>query len=336
MTKTLLIDGNNLFKIGFYGVKDLFSDGDHIGGVYHFINIIRKFLEEHNHDKVIVFWDSETNSTIRKNLYPKYKENRSGSIDKFKVESFDSQMVRVKQYLEEVFVRQAEVPNNEADDLIAYYCRIAKDEQIMIFSSDKDLTQLISEKVSVYSPATKKYYKNGDSVTINKVEIPHKNVLTCKVFVGDKSDNIEGVESLGEKTLVKFFPDIQNRSCTIEEIIEHAKEIVETSEKNKIPKALSNILTGKTKNGIIGEELYRLNKKIVDLSNPLITEDGIEIVEQIYRDSLDPENRGHKNLIRMMMKDGLFNYLPKNDEAWVDFMRPFMKLIRKEKNINLN
>jgi NDP-sugar pyrophosphorylase family protein len=45
--KTLLVDGDNLFKIGFHGAKELFYDGNHIGGVFHFINILRKFLEEH-------------------------------------------------------------------------------------------------------------------------------------------------------------------------------------------------------------------------------------------------------------------------------------------------
>lgn len=327
MTKTLLIDGNNLFKIGFHGVKELFSDGDHIGGVYHFINIIRKFLEEHNHDKVIVFWDSSDNSTIRKEIYPRYKDNRRQDMNEYKFESYLNQRNRVKEYLEEVFVRQIEVSSNEADDLISYYCKIAKDEKIIIFSADKDLTQLISERVTIYSPTTKQYYKYGDKITINKVDIPHQNVLVCKVFVGDKSDNIDGVESLGEKTLVKFFPQMIDKPCTIEEILDSARNI----EHKKTPKALSNLLTGKTKSGIIGEELYRINKKIVDLSEPLITDEGKMMVEEIYRENLDPENRGYKNLMRMMMSDGLFKYLPKNDEAWVNFMRPFMKLIRKEK-----
>lgn len=327
MTKTLLVDGNNLFKIGFHGVKELFSDGDHIGGVYHFINIIRKFLEEHNHDKVIVFWDSSDNSTIRKKIYPQYKDNRRQDMNEYKFESYLNQRNRVKEYLEEVFVRQIEVSSNEADDLISYYCKIAKDEKIIIFSADKDLTQLISERVTIYSPTTKQYYKYGDKITINKVDIPHQNVLVCKVFVGDKSDNIDGVESLGEKTLVKFFPQMIDKPCTIEEILDSARNI----EHKKTPKALSNLLTGKTKSGIIGEELYRINKKIVDLSEPLITEEGKIMVEEIYRENLDPENRGYKNLMRMMMSDGLFKYLPKNDEAWVNFMRPFMKLIRKEK-----
>lgn len=330
MIKTLLVDGNNLFKIGFHGVKDIYNGIDHVGGIYHFINTLRKFLEEHNHDKVIVFWDGDANSSIRKLIYPNYKSNRRNDMNEYKYESYLNQRGRVKQYIEEVFVRQVEMINNEADDLIAYYCKIAKDENIIIFSADKDLTQLISENVTIYSPVKKAYYKFGDKINFDGVEIPHYNVLTCKVFVGDKSDNIDGISSLGEKTLVKLFPEMLEKSCTIEEILDNARN----NQQKKIPKAIENILTGKTKSGILGEEVYRINKKIVNLSEPLITDDGKEIVETIYRETIDPTDRGYKNLMRLMMEDGLFKYLPKNDEAWVNFLKPFMKLIRKEKRNN--
>ena len=333
MGKTLLVDGNNLFKIGFHGAKELYNDGSHIGGIYHFINTLRRFLEEHNHDKVIVMWDGELNSSSRKLIYPQYKANRIQTDNDDHYESYLTQRGRVKEYLEEIFIRQVEVDNNEADDLIAYYCQIAKDEQIIIFSGDKDLTQLISETVTIYSPVSKQYYKNGDMITLNKVEIPPYNVAVCKIFVGDKSDNIDGIQGLGEKTLVKLFPEMLSKSCTIEEILVNARNI---PQKNPV-KSLSNILTGKTKNGILGEEFYTTNKKIVDLTIPLLTEESKQFVEEVYNDTIDPTDRGYKNLMRMMMEDGLFKYLPKNDEAWVNFLTPFMKLIRKEKrNTNKN
>lgn len=333
MIKTLLVDGDNLFKIGFHGVKELYNGGDHLGGIYHFINILRKFLEEHNHDKVVVFWDGNSNSSIRKSIYPQYKANRSQDMNEFKYESYLQQKSRVKQYLEEIFVRQVEMDNNEADDLIAYYTKVAVSEKIIIFSADKDLTQLISENVTVYSPTSKQYYGYGDMITINKVSIPHNNVLLAKILTGDKSDNIDGIQLLGEKTLVKLFPQMLGKSCTIEEILDNARNILQ----KKKSKALENILIGKTKNGIFGEEFFEINKKIVDLHNPLITDEGKKLVEQIHTDTIDITDRGYKNLMRMMIDDGLFKYLPKNDEAWVNFLRPFMKLIRKEKrNTNKN
>jgi 5'-3' exonuclease len=223
--------------------------------------------------------------------------------------------------------------NNEADDLIAYYTKLSVDEEIIIFSADKDLTQLISERVTIYSPTSKQYYRYGDMITINKVNIPHQNVLLTKILTGDKSDNIDGIEMLGEKTLVKLFPELLEKSLTIEEILDKARN----NEQKKKPKALENILIGKTKSGTFGEQFFETNKKIVDLHNPLITDDGKELVEQIHTDTIDPTDRGYKNLMRMMMEDGLFKYLPKNDEAWVNFLRPFMKLTRKEKrNTNKN
>jgi DNA polymerase-1 len=325
--RTLLVDGDNLFKIGFHGAKDVYNDGAHVGGVFHFVNILRKFLEEHIHDKVVVFWDGDSNSSIRKSIYPQYKANRRQDMNEYKYESYLYQKSRIKQYLEEIFVRQVEMHDNEADDLIAYYCKISKDEKIIIFSADKDLTQLISADVTIYSPITKQYFKNGDMISLNKVDIPHYNVLLTKIFTGDKSDNIDGIQGLGEKTLVKFFPQVQEKPCTIEEILDYARNIPQ----KKPIKTLVNLLEGKTKSTIIGEQFYLTNKTIVDLSNPLITDDGKELVEQILMDTIDPTDRGYKNLMRMMMEDGLFKYLPKNDEAWVNFLKPFMKLTRKEK-----
>jgi len=334
VVKTLLVDGDNLFKIGFHGAKDVFNDGAHVGGVFYFVSVLRKFLIEHNHDKVVVFWDGDSNSSIRKSIYPQYKANRrQDDMNEYKYESYLYQKSRIKQYLEEIFVRQVEMHDNEADDLIAYYCNVAKDEKIIIFSADKDLTQLISADVTIYSPITKQYFKNGDMISLNKVNIPHYNVLLTKVFTGDKSDNIEGIEGLGEKTLLKYFPELQDKPCTIEEILDNARNIPQ----KKPIKVLNNILIGKSKSTILGEEFYATNKKIVDLSNPLITDDGKELVMQILTEDIDPTDRGYKNLMRMMMEDGLFKYLPKNDEAWVNFLKPFMKLIRKEKrNTNKN
>lgn len=328
MTKTLLVDGNNLLKIGFHGVKEFYHKGEHVGAIWHFINTLRKFIEEYNFDKVVVFWDGEGNSSARKLIYPQYKENRRSDENEYKQESFYQQKERVKQYLEEMFVRQIDIDNNEADDLIAYYCQISDDENKTIFSSDRDLTQLISDKVSIYSPNTKTMYKNGDKIKIYHYEFPHQNIKTYKILSGDKSDNIDGIYYLGEKTLVKLFPELLENTVNVSDILTRAEQLFETDKNNT---ALNNLLTGKTKSGIYGNEFFEINEKIVDLSKPLITDDAKELVELYYKESLDPDGRGYKNLIKMMMENGFFKYLPKTDDAWVNFIRPFMKLTRKEK-----
>lgn len=329
MTKTLLVDGNNLLKIGVHGVKDFFNKGEHVGGIWHFLNTLRKFLEENNYNKVVVCWDSDTGSSQRRLLYPKYKLNRKQKDEEdFKEQSFTTQKNRVKQYLEEMFVRQLEVEQSEADDLIAYYCQISEDEDKTIFSSDRDLTQLISEKVTIYSPQQKRYYRNGDGIKIYESEIPHYNVKTYKILTGDSSDNIDGIFYFGEKTFLKLFPEILDTELKYTDILTKAEHLL-TEQKGNV--ALQNLLSGKTKEGIFGEEFFTINEKIVDLTNPLISDEGKELVRLYYSESLDPDGRGHRNLIRMMMDDGFFKFLPKGDDAWVNFLKPFLKLSRKEK-----
>jgi len=327
MTKTLLVDGNYLLKVGFCGVKDFFNGTKHIGGLWHFINTIRRLIDEENFDKVVVMWDGDDNSLTRKTLYPQYKEKRIVTDD-FKDQSFEEQKERIKEYLEECYIRQINVDKNEADDLISWYCKIALDENIRIYSGDKDLIQLISEKVSVYYPKTKQTFRNGDKVMLDYYYFPHQNVKTYKILSGDKSDNIDGISGLGEKTLIKFFPELLEKPVSVTDILEKAEILLKENRSNK---TLQNLLSGKTRTGVYGDEFFQINQKIVDLSNPLITDEGKELVELYYKESLDPEGRGYKNLIKMMMEDGFFKYLPKNDEAWVNFVRPFMKLTRKEK-----
>ena len=334
MTKTLLVDGNNLVKIGFHGVKDYYHNGKHIGAIWHFVNTIRRFIDEQNFDKVVVMWDGDDNSSARKLIYPQYKENRRDRDNEYKLDSFTEQKERIKQYLEDCYIRQINVDNNEADDLIAYYCQISDNEQKTIYSGDKDLTQLISDKVSVYYPRTKETYQLGSKIKCDIYEFPHQNIKTYKILSGDKSDNIDGISGLGEKTLIKFFPELLEKPVTITDILQKAENLLKENKNNK---TLQNLISGKTKNGIHGEEFFTINEKIINLSNPLITNDAKELVELYYRETLDPDGRGHRNLIKMMMEDGFFKYLPKGDDAWVNFVRPFMKLTRKEKrNYNNN
>ena len=87
MSKTLLVDGNNLLKIGFHGVREFYHNGKHVGGIWHFLNTLRKFLEESNFDKVVVFWDSNTSTSQRRLIYPKYKLNRKSSDNELKEET---------------------------------------------------------------------------------------------------------------------------------------------------------------------------------------------------------------------------------------------------------
>jgi len=326
--KTLVVDGDNLFKIGFHGVKEFYHEGKHIGGIFHFINVIRRFLSEYNYDKVIVFWDGNNNSSQRKLLYPQYKENRRVTMNDLQKESFYEQRTRLKQYLEEMFVRQVSVDNHECDDLIAYYCNVS-DEKITILSSDKDLTQLITNRVHIYSPISKLWITDKHKIKLGNIEVPVGNVLLVKILLGDKSDNIEGIKNFGEKTLVKYFPEILEKVLTVNDIFEKGQQLI-TNDNSQKP--IQNLLSGKTKSGSEGKDYFSLREKIVSLSNPIITEEAKQEVELYYKEDLDPEGRGYKNLIRMMIEDGFFKYLPQEDNVWVEFLQPILKLTRKEKS----
>lgn len=326
--RTLLIDGDNLFKIGFHGVRELFVEGNHIGGIFHFLNTLRKQLDQNEFDKVIVFWDGVNNSSVRREIYPDYKLNRKNNLTDSKQESYLYQKSRVKQYLEECFIRQIEIENNESDDLIAFYCSISTDEEKTIFSSDRDYMQLISDKVKVFSPNQKFLYQNGDKVKLEKEYIPHQNMLLCKILLGDKSDNIFGVKSLGEKTLIKLFPEVLEKTVSLDDILTKSEQLLKQNPNNKV---LKNICDGVTKKCENCYNLYEVNRKIVDLKNPLLTDEAKQLVIQYYQESLDPEGRTSKNFIQMMLEDGFFKYLPKDNDSFVEFVKPFTKLTRKEK-----
>lgn len=328
--KTLLVDGDNLFKIGFFGVKNFYHKDRHVGAIYYFLNTIKKHLEMFKYDKIVVFWDGENNSFFRKKIFLHYKENRkSTNLNEEKIEQFNRQKVRIKYYLEELFVRQGEYENCESDDAIAFYCQNSPNETKVIFSSDKDLTQLINDKVKVFSPRESFLYENGDNIKLNREYIPHYNVALTKILIGDKSDNIDGIYYLGEKTFIKLFPEIKEKRLFVEDIIKKSDELFKKDKNNT---SIKNILTGKTKRGVFGEEFIKINKKLVDLSNPLLTEDAKNDILSLINDSLDPEGRGWENVMKMMHEDGIFQFLPKNDHGWTDFFIPYLKLARIEKN----
>ena len=326
MKKTLIIDGNNLLSIGFNAVN-FFYKNQHIGGLFHFMNVVRKLINEHNFDKIIVFWDGEGYKDIKQKYYPNYKAKRKKKFDVSSEKSFERQKKRIQQYLEEVFIRQVEIPKQEADDIISYYCQISEDEKKIILSSDKDLLQLINENTDVYNPIEKKIYGIGSKITLkNNKLLPVQNILTYKIFLGDKSDNIDGIQSLGETKFFKFFPEIFDRTVNFMDILTKTNEIAKVNKTSVI----KNILSGKRKNQNENEEYYNINLKLMDLSIALLKEESIKIVNEIKNEPLEATGRGHKNMMTMMMEDGLFKFLIKEDNGWSEFIHPFLKIIITE------
>jgi len=326
----LLVDGDNLLTIGFFGVKNYFYKGSHIGGIYHFINTLRKSFETYHLDKIVVFWDGENGYQSRKKIYHQYKENRRERIkSEEELNSYSYQRNRIKQYLEELYVRQGEFEFCETDDCIAFYTQNSPSEKKIVYSSDGDLTQLVSEQTNIFNPSHGKLYKSGDTIKYEHEEILIENVKLIKMLCGDPSDNISGIKGMGIKRLLTLFPEIKNKVLTLEEIISKTNLLFEQDKNNKL---VNNLLTGVTKHGVYGNEFFEINKSIVSLEVPFLTEEAKNTILSLINDNLDPEGRSYKNTMKMMMEDGLFNVLPKSDDAWIKFLNPFLRLTRKEKN----
>lgn len=328
----LLVDGDNLLTIGFYGAKNAFHKGVHIGGIFHFLNTLRRTFELYNLDKIVVFWDGNDGSRQRKLIYERYKIDR-GSHNRTEEEqnNYDYQRVRIKRYLEEIYVRQGEFEFCESDDCIAHYVQNSPNEEKIIFSSDGDLTQLISPNTKLYHPMHHVLYSEGDTILYKKEEILVDNVKIAKVLCGDPSDCIAGISNLGIKRLLALFPDLKTKKMSIDDVIEQANVLHESDKRNK---TINNLLTGVTKYGVFGDEFFEINEKIVILDHPLLTDEAIDGINSLINENLDTEGRSYKNCMKMMLEDGIFNLLPKSDDAWIKFLNPFLRLTRKEKNNN--
>ena len=328
----LLVDGDNLLTIGFFGLKNHFHKGNHIGAQYHFINTLRRLIDVHRLDKVVVFWDGEEGSSSRKKFYSHYKENRKSRIrTEEEMGAYSSQRNRVKQYLEELFIRQGEYDFCESDDSIAYYTQ-KSNENTLIYSSDGDLTQLVSERTQLLNPSHNRIYNLNDMFVYDHEEILIQNIKLVKIMCGDPSDNIAGIKNLGVRRLITLVPEIKTQPLTLENLKDKFNILFEQDRHNNL---IKNLMTGVTKHGVLGEEFYNVNKRIVSLDEPFLTEESITSIKSLMNDIMDPEGRSYKNTMKMMMEDGIFLLLPKSDDAWINFLNPFLRLTRKEKNKKL-
>tara|TARA_R110000796_G_scaffold219934_1_gene336013 strand:+ start:34723 stop:35802 length:1080 start_codon:yes stop_codon:yes gene_type:complete len=333
----LLVDGNALFKMGFFGAKDMFTrDGKHIGGLFTFITILRKLLEQKLYHRVFVFWDGKFSGKMRWELYSDYKVDRNkdyiNGTHPVDIQEVTEKFL-IRQYLEELCIRQM-IDNSEvgveADDFIAYYCK-TKDanEKITICTTDRDLAQLINEDVRIYFCDR----KIKDYVTLENYHeyFPHhqSNSKLIKIIAGDTSDCIKGISGVKEPTLLKHFPQLAERETSLEEILTLAKEQQELrkKEKKKPLKALTNIIESNT-NGVQGNDIYKINEIIINLSRPLIDKTNRELLKYNKGPMGDFEERGIKNVYTYMKRDGVAKQI---ESFSTNYLLPFKRLIERER-----
>lgn len=329
---TLIIDGNSLFKTGFHGAKDAYNHkGQHIGGLYQFLTMLRKFLSEDLYHKVFVFWDGNLSGKLRYDLYPPYKSGRGKDFINGTQPTDEAELLQrlmIQEYIEELFIRQLKHEVIEGDDFIAFYCLQKKlNEKITIVSNDRDMCQLISDNIRLYVLDFKVYI---DNVNYSEYFYHHQtNSSLIKTIVGDNSDTIKGVKGVKEQTLLKLFPELKERPVTLNEIINQAKLLQNErlDNKKKPLAALNNIIHGITY-GAQGNKLYEINDLLVNLKKPLMTEDGISQLEHLIEGSIDPTDRGLKNVLEKMKRDGLDRMI--GEFRYPDFLIPFKRLIERE------
>ncbi len=335
--RTLLVDGNNILKRSYHGAWDMHTNKfGHIGGLYSFMTSVRKQIKEHKINKVVIAWDGEGGGIYRHRIDREYKANRATKEwykkiemtaaqirrEKEKEESILKQRKRIQAYAEELFIRQIEVDDIEADDLIAAYClKYNNKEEIFLYSNDRDFAQLLDLNITIIFP-------NIDVPITRNNYLMHfnhhySNALVLKIICGDTADNIHGISGIGEDTLLKNFPELEVKHVTVREICKKADEINKQriATKKKPLKALENLLNG--------VERLKTNFKLVNLREPMLNEQAEEELLQLEA-PLSPENRGSKNLINMMLED---EFLTVYKGTFADYVTPFYTVIMNEKQL---
>lgn len=360
---TLLVDGNNLMKISSVD-KRMNGRGEEYGIVFQFLWQLHKLLQVKDYNFVYVMLDGEKSGQLRYNFYQDYKANRdknyelSGSkseydkqIDAYvkkvldysrnkhkqqeivrgetEEESFERQKLILKQILEELFVRVCEYDEVEGDDLIAHYVKNKKsNERVVIVSGDRDLTQLINDEVCVYIPSLKKYISPKNH--IQELGYTHENVLIKKILCGDSSDNIKGIKGMGDKTFFSLFPDAKTKKYTLDDIFVETKKNIEERLKNKQkPLQVTENILNKVTLGSQGDKIYEINEKIINLSNPLLTKEAKEELDNIMYAPLDPEGRDLKNIYQIIQENEMNDML--DEKKFGNLFAAFYKLIDTEK-----
>lgn len=364
---TLLVDGSNILELSTSADRRVNSEGKIYGGTMQFLLQIKLMLQKGNFRYVYVFWDGPNSGEYRAMLLPTYKSNRdkdydlsvSGELSDYmkevnarvksmqeyfysknktklterrkEKELFYDQREVVMQCLEEVCVRQCVCDKVEADDLIAYYVNNKKpEERIVIMSNDRDLTQLISEDVIIYVQNQKKFINTKNHTT--EMGYNYQNVLLKKIICGDASDSIKGIKGVGEKTLLDKFPEVKERKVELSEIIEKAKQINEQriSDKKKPLKWAENIVNRVT-DGVQGEKIYEINKKVIDLKHPILTDEAKELMDAMMYAPIDGEGRSLSNLYKILVdENGIDEF--RDENRFSSFFYEYKVLMNREIN----
>lgn len=220
--KIVLIDGHSILNRAFYGLPDLTNaEGLHTNAIYGFLTIMFKILEEEKPEYLTVAFDVHA-PTFRHEMYDAYKGTRKPMADELR-----QQVPVIKEVLGAMGIKTIEQAGLEADDLLGTISRRSEERgmEVSVISGDRDLLQLATEHVKIRIPKTKQgrtevedYYSEDVK---NRYQVTPLEFIDLKALMGDTSDNIPGVPSIGEKTATKIITEyhsIENAYAHVEEL----------------------------------------------------------------------------------------------------------------------
>ena len=221
MKKTvMLIDGSSLIFRAFFALPNLSNnDGVMTNGVYGFLTMYRNAFDKYKPDYVLVAFD-RSSKTFRNDEYKDYKANRDKTPNELSY-----QFGILKDVLDSMGVKYTDLDGFEADDIVGTYARMAKEagDRAVLITGDRDYLQLVDDDILVY--LTKKGVSDTVEYTVDKIKeeygITPKQLIDVKGLMGDKSDNIPGVDGIGEKRALDFirkYGSIENLYDNLDDI----------------------------------------------------------------------------------------------------------------------
>lgn len=230
VNKLVLIDGNSIANRAFYALPLLNNDkGVYTNAVYGFAMMLMNVLEKEKPSHVLVAFDAGK-TTFRHTTFKGYKGGRQKTPSEL-----SEQFPFIRELLTAYDIPQYELANYEADDIIGTLTKKAEADgmEVAIITGDRDLTQLASEKTTVY--ITKKGIADMETNTPEtlkeKYNLTPEQIIDMKGLMGDSSDNIPGIPGVGEKTALKLLHEFGG---TVESVLEHAEEISGKKLKEKV------------------------------------------------------------------------------------------------------
>ncbi len=223
----LVIDAMYLTFSSFYSHKNMRTlKGEHTGAIYGFVSRVENLINELKPEALFVAFDSK-GKVFRHKIYPEYKAKRL-----LPPEELIAQLPYIKEYLDLRGINYLEAPGFEADDIIAKISKSfgKKGCEIIIFTADKDLFQLVNDNVCIYHPKLKrKLYKEG---VMDCFGVSPDQIVDYLSLMGDSSDNIPGVPGVGEKTakkLIAKYETLDNMFNRIDELDENLRKKIKSN-----------------------------------------------------------------------------------------------------------